>query len=468
MSSLGRHRFVAKRSRLLLEVLEDRAMPATVVFSGGSLTISNPTGPSLQVTETKAGYFSIIDNGHSSGTYAVSGNITITGSNRPNLISVTLNDFQATGSGDLLGSLTIYGGNSADTISVDGTSGLESIRGNLYIDGGSSNDAVNVGTVIGLTVRGNATIIGNLGNDTALIGNGTNASTIRGVLAMYSMQSATLTNTTVRGATSQTLQMSPTNSSLDYTSLLLDVTTNSVLDGPLTLNGGYLSNSFTFDGTSTLSRTVINAPESTASGTTNSLDLASVVNGNFTFTGGGGTNTITIESTATIYAGNLAINLGNGTETYNLGGTFQVFGNMTMTAGTGGLNLGQIVSAFNGTVTGTLSISWGSGSNMFYLGQTGPNEGSVGAFNYTLANGADNFISIQNDSFASNNITITVPAVDGSYDLDLIFSGSSGIPQSVTATGGTTNSTGTIAVSSNGDTINSNSTNLLGVSYSVS
>ncbi len=458
MSSVRNRRSVVKRVRLGLEVLEERAVPASVLFSGGNLTISNLLNvggvTNLQVTEPSSGLFLVTDSGHVSGSYRVTGDIKIIGSNLPNTIGVTLN------TGDLPGSLTICGGNNADNITVDGTTGTESIRGNLYIDGGYGNDMINVGTTNGLTIRGSATIIGNLGTNTVNLGNVANPSvTIRSGLALYSSQNVTLTKTTVLGASQDTLQTSPTNTAKVFTPLSLTVQNSSALNGQLSVTAGSLTNGFTFDGTSTLSRTIINAPG------TNTLDLASVVNGNFTFTSGNANNSITVEATAWIHpfgttdAGNLTFNLGNGTNTYNLGAAFHVDGGMTMTAGSGDQN----VATFGGTVSGLLSIAWGTGANVFTL-----DNGSASAINYTLASGAvSNTLNIFNDGVSSNNITITVPAtVGGSYSLILNFGGGSALAQAVTLNGGTASmsgpSSGNITINKNGDTNVNVTNNLLG------
>jgi fibronectin-binding autotransporter adhesin len=469
MSALTRSRPPVRQARLHLEELENRFAPANLLLLGGNLTVSNPRimagTANLQLNQQADGRFQILDQGFSLGLYRVTGSITVRGSNAPNSISVTLND-SIPGNGVLYGNLSIYGGNGNDTISVDGTAGTENIRGSLYVDAGFGNDTVNVGTSVGLTVRGSATLIGNLGNDSAVLGGGANPTTVRGALALYSTQQTTLSGTTVRGGLLDTLQLSPSNTSMEFSSLSLAVSNNSVLQGTTTVNAGVLTDQFTSDATSTLGRTIINAPG------TDTLDLAGTVNGSFTLNGGNGNTTVTIEAGTAINAvgtvdpGNLTLNLGNGSNTYTLGNPFTVQGSVSLSAG----NSDQTISSFDGMVGGSLSINWGSGNDSFALASmvggnlsfvgTGNDTVSVnlgalvvGTINDTIANGGSDVLDIGNDNAAANNVVINVPTTPGGgYMLAINFTpGGSANLQKVTLNGASSTSTGTITIDWNFD-----------------
>src|SRR5205809_140205 len=86
------------RTRPTVELLEDRAVPATVMLSGSTLTISNARvflsggvyQTNLQVTQQADGRFLVLDNGSNNGTYAAS-SIVINGTNYADTIGVTVN-----------------------------------------------------------------------------------------------------------------------------------------------------------------------------------------------------------------------------------------------------------------------------------------------------------------------------------------------------------------------------------------
>jgi hypothetical protein len=454
-----KNRSLSTSTRLSLEPLEDRAVPATVVFSNGNLSVSNPQNlvgghTNLQVLQNADGTFTVKDNTSTVGTYHVTGNITISGSNLADLITVTLND--SSGNGFLPGSLTIFGNNGNDSINVTGTVGTETIRGNLSVDGGFGNDSMNlgVGTGNGLTVRGNAQFVGNLGNDSVAVGNTGNTTTVRGALLVYSTQVETLTNTTVLGSALDDLLLSPSSFSSEFSTLSFSMDGNSSIAGQLTINGGPISNTFTLPNGATLGTTVIN-------GTGNdTLDLGATVNGSFTFNSGDGTDSIRIRNSATI-TNDLNLNVGNGAITYKLG-SFTVGGNVNLTSGSGNQSITG-ADSFVATVGGTLTISWGSGTNVFTLGAAG----SVAKIVENLTNGGINTLNIKNNTTSTNTITVNVPAATGTYNITVDFAAGGTQAQSVTFLGGIGGATpsvtnATINRHGNGALISVNSAGLAG------
>src|SRR6516165_1392177 len=100
--------------RLYLEQFEPRDCPSlALTLSGGSLYISGtPTG-AVSVTEPAANRLTVTDNGHSLGTYAVSGNLQMSLTNHLSTVTVDLGGNTFTG--NMLLSLGNGGTNNINT-----------------------------------------------------------------------------------------------------------------------------------------------------------------------------------------------------------------------------------------------------------------------------------------------------------------------------------------------------------------
>ena len=162
------------RPPLSLERMEDRWVPATVRFTGGTLLISNPTitggTTSLTVTQTANNTFRVVD-GHSTlGTYSGVSNLSITGSNAADNITVNVNKFTYTGA------LSISGENGNDTIAITGGAGAGvgsgAILGNVTILHTYGNASVGLNTLGagGLTIGGTTSVTTQSGNDSITLG----------------------------------------------------------------------------------------------------------------------------------------------------------------------------------------------------------------------------------------------------------------------------------------------------------
>src|SRR5580704_13557220 len=94
-----------RRPRLLLEALERREVPASIVYTG-SLSISGQKAALLVSQNATTGYWNVMDGTSNDGTYNVTGNINITTTNNASSVAVQFASGKA-----LPGNLTITGGN---------------------------------------------------------------------------------------------------------------------------------------------------------------------------------------------------------------------------------------------------------------------------------------------------------------------------------------------------------------------
>ncbi len=191
---------VQQRTRLAIEVLESRLLPATIVYDGANLLISNPRvaggSSSVTVAQGTGDAFTVMDQTAYNGTFAVSGGLTIATNNAPAQVAVHTT---ATG---LLGDLAITTGNGQSTVTVDGTAtgpnaGPGTVSGDTAITLGGNGGQVNLGTVAGLNDAGLMTLQNNGGAPaTVVTGNATVASTFSGNLFAGNFSGVTLGNAT--------------------------------------------------------------------------------------------------------------------------------------------------------------------------------------------------------------------------------------------------------------------------------
>jgi hypothetical protein len=184
------------------------------------------------------------------------------------------------------------------------------------------------------------------------------------------------------------------------------------------------------------------------------------VKGNAAITFGSGASTITVDSGTTINSNKLlgaglTLNMGNGVNKYQLDNAFTVFGNVAITAPvTNTINPQTVVldatidATGVGNGDGNLTVNLGNAGNSFTL-DTGA---SAVSFTYTPGIGHDT-VNINNDSAVNNNVFITVPNANGTYNFDLNFGGGSTLVQDVTLSGGNAaGASGLITIKKNGDT----------------
>jgi hypothetical protein len=353
---------------LYLEPLEDRWVPATVRFVAGSLYVSNPliTGgtASLTLTQTANNTWQVKDGNAVLGTYAGVGNLSVTGSNAADKITVDLQTF--TSGGNLL----INSGNGNDTVALKAAGG--SLRGSVTMLTGYGNDSVSMNnTGTGITIGGAVQISDLAGNDTVSFGNAAGVSKFLGNVTLTGMNAIRLAfgQADVFGGNF--------TASLGNDAVPLDLETNKVptsvtIDGSLLISGGAGDDSVFYSSMSVNGDVNINLGESqTASGNFVS-EFAGFpllqVGGNYTYTGGSGVDEVVL-SGATI-GGNASLNLGSGGDdtvdvsTASSGIQPIIGGNLTMTGGNGNIYFdGFSAEGITAAVGGNLSVTVGSGND---------------------------------------------------------------------------------------------------------
>lgn len=439
----------ALRTRLLstgfhpvLEWLEDRTVPASIVYNG-SLTISGPINGAILVQQVADGRFQVFDNGVSHGLYNVTSNITINASNLNDTITVQLD---GAASGKILpGTLTINAANGNDTINIRGNGNLnDRIGGNLIINAGYGNDQINIGTTAGkgLTVAGNTEITGDLGVDTVNVGNATNATQLRGNTLLHSVQNFNLgggSADALLGALTVDMKLTPTGTALETSTVNVQLNANTSVGGAITVTGGVLNDVLSVSSSKTGSIT-FNAGEGNNALTLNSGNIA----GNVTFTAGGANDSVTITGTTqikgvpSVFDGDLTLTMGDGTNSYIINSNFTVADDVTITAG----NIAASI-AFGGQVGGDLSVTLGTGNNQFdFNGNTGATLG--GTFQFTAKDG-NNALNINlaaaqtitNVNFVFGNGNDSVTATNGGGSLILAGTADGGLGTDIYTGNGT-------------------------------
>src|SRR5205085_2622266 len=121
-----------------LEPLEDRAQPSvTLSFNGSSLSIyGDNTANKLAVTQSGSAY-AVSNNGVNLGSYAVTGNLSITMGTGNDSVALNL----TTG---LPGGLTVNLGNGTDTFTTAGSSATAVVAGNTTLSTGYGADVLDL------------------------------------------------------------------------------------------------------------------------------------------------------------------------------------------------------------------------------------------------------------------------------------------------------------------------------------
>jgi hypothetical protein len=429
-----------RRTRLYVEPLEDRWVPATVRLSGGYLLISPSTGEAaltLTAKQTAANTFSVKDGASSLGTFGPVSNLYITGGNGADSVTIDLNGLAYTGN------ILANTGNGNDTIDVTNGSGTAaSVGGNVTLLPGLGNDSVSLSSASAgvLRVGGTVLVQDTQGNDSFTFGNGSASTTVGGDLTITGTNNIQIdqgSNDAVGGNITVTqgthgghlsLQQGLISGSelltvggsfnISSNQLSADVFLrgmNLAKDLNVTLGSGIgpdvaFGQTGNFLGLSSSPSTVTtingNFNYTSVGAGNDSLDLGSgVVNGNAAITVGDGNDNISLETftSQTIIGGNLTINAGNGNDL--IGPLAGDGGNQALIGGDVFLHLGNgnDTASFDagGSVGGKITWRSGNGNSMLTL---------AGAQTYLV----DVVFGSGDDTFTLNNAAAVLTGrVDG-------------------------------------------------------
>ncbi len=420
-------RMLKKWTRPILESLESRVVPASVVYTGSLLTITMQRA-FLTVEEISLGTYQVKEGTslftlQNVGTYRTNG-ITINGTNAADTITVTFLN-----AGGLAGNLTINSGNGNDTVNIVGAATTATIRGSFLFDGGFGNDILNVGTNTKLSIRGTSSLNGNLGNDTLDIGTGAGGQVDLNVVNTNNIGNITLggtgagsskvnisSHTSIQAGTSTPLNLL-VNSKATLASLSV---TGSVLDDFVEIKGAITGNTnlkYALDGNMGLGNDTLLIRANTVVGdpfrntgirwlSGDGADTVDIRNGVQI----GGDLYLQMSATVNDVANtfNFGTKLGTGVSVANnLIISFVVNGkygsaadeSITFNGQVGGgivleLGSGNNTFVFNGTLAGPISVSNYS-SNIFGFGGPGSGEGNNSiTFNLTGSSATVGFVPV--------------------------------------------------------------------------
>lgn len=416
------------RSLPSIEGLTERIVPAvSVKFLGGSLTITaNPANVANNLTVTQQatdGKFVITDGTASVGPYRVTGNITIVSSNASDTINVNLNR-GAGGTFQLPGFLNINSRNGADTINIrgDGTNGGR-VGGNVILSTGFSNDTVSItGNGALLSIGGMISANLDSGADTFSLGT---TSTAAGSVVTGKGVSLLRANTVNIGNSGDPVTINGTlsvDNTLDYgitNTLVMGVSTSTTqvqVAGNFCYNGGTLIDGIELYGTvqgAPGKNSVINMGQGA-----NSLDINAKIgvgtSSDLVVTGGAGVDSITLRDD-TVISNDAIFSLGAGDNLYSLNHTFEVNGDMSITAGNGI----DAVGVFAGAIGGDLTMSLGNGSNSLTFAGAGTGaaqSASCHDFTYNGGDGDDDIIFDADNGAVENSLTVNLGSGSDTFD----------------------------------------------------
>lgn len=375
------------RPRLSVNQLEERETPsASLVFSGGSLTIRGDNTPN-NLTLDGAGAVTVKNNAATLGTYNVTGGVTILMGNSADTVALG-----STAAVNIPGSLSVTTGNGDDVFTAQGRVG-----GNVTVASGLGNDSTGLTafTAGGPSVR----FDGGPGTDTFTTAG---AATLAGTTLLLNQNATTLAS----GFQASSLVI---NNVSDTGAAAAALAAGAAVAGSYTYSGGPGSDTVTVDGTVNGSLNVVDmsgANSFTAGATAG-------VNGNLSLNFGSGNDTF--NTTAGAFFGSVNANLGEGDNTYGIDNAFTVFGDFNLRAGNGTNDL-----TFNGaTINGSLNVTFGSGTDSFTF-----TSGSVGYRTVYRAGAGTNTVTLGVQP--SNIVQIYLSGGDSTVDLGAIpdFTGS--------------------------------------------
>jgi hypothetical protein len=385
-----------RRARPQVEHLETRWVPATVQFVSGNLFIRPGTGElalSLAVTQTAPNKFSVTDHGAPLGTYGPVSGLNITGGNGADSVTVDVNGMAYTGS------LTANTGNGNDTINLTDGAGTGSLGGSVSLSSTFGNTLFNINSTgaNALAVGGRVQITHQSGPSTASFGNAGGVTQVGGDITVAGVRTVQLgngQNDIYSGNVSVSLfnnpgplvfQEGPLVAGTDVVSIgkSLSISTSAGND-TVTLSG------LTIGGN--LGITLGNATTAVGNAVTfgNSPLTITTVDGNFTYTGGSGADTLFVGST--LYHGDVSLNVGDGADVIDLTPfpTQQtaIDGSLTVQAGNGDI----IFNGSSATIGGNATFNLGNGNDTVTLGNA-----PGGRLFWTSGSGNDS-VTFGNDS----------------------------------------------------------------------
>jgi hypothetical protein len=346
----------SKGTRLGVERLEDRWLPANVRDVAGILLVTNPQGPLTVTVSANAGQVIVAD---SSGT-GTFGNVGA-------LVSIT-------------------GTNGADSITFQGGAGF---RGNVIINSLSGDDTINVSGPIG----GNLTLLSGMGNTTTNLsstiggaltyhhGSGPNTLHVVGATTVSKGASLSGLGSLVRSAPftvngSFAISGNPNTG----TPLLGTDVGNLTVNGSLYLTGGRSPSSFTVTG---LLQITGNLGINFILSRSGLLDLHAVkpdsfIQGDLVYSGGAGSDTVLLGANLAV-GGDALLSLGSGAATYTSSAGDLIEGSLYLTVG----NFNNKIN-MGGDITGDASLTVGNGNNTITV-----NNAPAGQFYFFGGNGTN-------------------------------------------------------------------------------
>ncbi len=451
-----------KRTRLQLEQLEDRCVPAlSASLSAGSLMISGtPTGElDIVGTPANANSFRITDNGHAvgAGTYTILSNLTVSLTSRPAALKFDLNGNRIPGN-VLLALGSGYSGPAGSfPVDVYDDSGLTTNRigGTLQIINGNGHETVYVGvgpdgfTLDPVTVAGATTVSMSNSNNVGpgnglIIGAG---STLLGSVGITKVENVAVGSTSA-GSPLTYLGVDLTINNQTQLKALQAVVTADV-GRNLNIQGTQLDDSFTLQDNGTTGSGLVHGSmtvslyDGQANGDQIFLGANTRVMGPAGISAGANTNTMTGDQFSVFgeIDGTLTVNMGNNTNSlYFRPQDFSspmpfVGNNMTVNAGSGTNYIGTSATGeFQGTIVGYLNIVLGSGNNGSAFDPM-VIAASVGTKLYWTSGNGQDFVQLGDFTASGTSYNYTVQMQFGSNDDTLIVDIGSGV-MAGTADGG--------------------------------
>jgi hypothetical protein len=432
------------RFRPNVQCLEDRTCPTVShLFYNGALFLSGTPSGDLDITGQGGNSFLVQDGGNSVGTFALSGNLSISLANHPGAISIDLHNStiggnvlinEGTGLTSAFGPTDIF-----DSTATAALSGGQ-IMGGLSILNGNGAERLDLGgqftgTLANLpvTVRGNVSVAmkasANAG-DTMVVVDGTQ---VRGSFTATNVDTLTIGR---QGAVAT-----------NFVTIVggVSVTTSGVGPGTTVILSGHFgsnvsvnaaaatagSNSFTLEPPNP-------GVNTTVAGTLNVTLGSAAVADQFTVLHGAGTNTSTVSGNTTfscingvssanntfliagVFLQSLNLNLGNYNDNLDVTNNTTVFGNANISAGNGVTNFanpGGSAAHFSANVNGNLTFNFGSGDNNG--GAAMVVDGNVGGtLKWRSGNGSD-YLKVGSGGNLSYLVDVAFGNADDTFEMDL-------------------------------------------------
>jgi molybdopterin-binding protein len=389
---------VSRPPCLSVERLEDRSLPSvSLAFSGGNLTLTGDnTGNNLAVTQSGSAY-KVTNNGTSLGSYALTGNLSVTMGNGNDTVALNL----TTG---LPGGLTVNLGNGNDTLGTAGSTPGAVVRGNAVINTGLGNDTV---ALINLSFGGQVTTInGSAGGGLDFLD--TRNNTFAGTLSVTNFWIVSLGDLPPSGPTRIGGNLVVNNSQKNTDSAggnTLNVGFADQVNGSVTYLGGPGIDQADVFGSLTTPAQVGGNFTMADPGGANTMGIGlgassgfagAVIGGSVSFSSGAGADRFFLDSVSTV-GGSVSAYLGDGANQALLGtdGTYTVGGNLWITGGNGA---DTVTLAAGSSINGNVDLNLGNGNNVAAVNSTV----SGARLNFTSGSGADSVTLSGTNGYALN------------------------------------------------------------------